>query len=163
MGRFSLQVPPLWAIPISTCVLPCLPTAVHGSRHGAEPAFLTQCLNPLLAVPGGQRVWRAMGCVLAAPVDVLVQAGQHRTPWAVFWKLELLIHQQCPIIYHPCKMFEMMGIVHVQQRQGIRYALLLVPMLPLSALQCGEAQNFVSYNDLLIHASLLLHLVKYLK
>ena len=131
--------------------------------HGAEPALLMQCLNPLLAVAGGQRVLRATGHVLAAPVDVLVQASQHHIPQAVSWKLRPLAHQQYPIINHPCEAFEMTGIVHVQQRQDIRYALLLIPMPLLGASQHGEAQNFVGYNELLIHASLPLHLVKYIK
>ena len=63
----------------------------------------------------------------------------------------------------PCEAFQMKGIIHVQQRQGIRYAFLLMPMLLIGALQCGEAQNFISYNDLLIHASLPPHLVEYIK
>ena len=53
---------------------------------GAEPASFMQHLNPLLAVPGGQHVQWAMGCILAALVDVPVQAGQHHTPRAVPWK-----------------------------------------------------------------------------
>ena len=130
---------------------------------GAEPAFSTQCLNPLLAVPGGQRVWWAMGHILPAPVDVPVQASQHHTPWAVFWKFWLLTHQQCPIIDCPHEVLKMAGIIHIQQEQGIQHAHPLQSMPPLSASQCREAQNFISYNDLLVHASLPLHLVKYVK
>ena len=105
----------------------------------------------------------AIGCVLTAPVDVLVQAGQHRTPWAVPWKFRPPSHQQCPIIVCPCKVLEMAGVIHVQQGQGIRHARPLHPMLPLGASQCREAQNLVSHNDLLVHASLPLHLVKHVK
>ena len=98
-----------------------------------------------------------------APVNVLVEASQHSTPLAVSWKLGLHAHQQCPIIDCPCKAFEMVGIIHIQQGQGIRHTLLLRPMLLLGALQHGEAQNFVGYYELLIHASLPLHLVKHIK
>ena len=97
------------------------------------------------------------------PVNVLVEAGQHSTPLAVSWKLRPSTHQQCPIINCPREAFEMAGVVHIQQGQGIRHALLLKPMPLLSASQCGEAQNFVGYNELLIHASLPVHLVKYIK
>ena len=76
----------------------CSPLA---TRCGAEPAFSTQCLNPLLAVPGGQRVWQAMSHICAASVDVPVQASQHRTPWAVSWEFWMPAHQQCPIIDCP--------------------------------------------------------------
>ena len=60
----------------------CSPLA---TPHGAEPAPSTQYLNPLfLAVPGGQCVWQAMGYILMAPVDVLVQASQHHTLHSAF-------------------------------------------------------------------------------
>ena len=86
---------------------------------GAEPAPSMQCLNPLLAVPGGQCVWWAMGRILTAPVDVLVQASQHRTPRAIPWKFGLPTHQQHPIIDCPHEVLEMAGVVHIQQGQSI--------------------------------------------
>ena len=98
-----------------------------------------------------------------APVNVLVEAHQHSTPLVVSWKLRPPAHLQCPIIDCPYEAFEMAGIIHIQQGQGIRYALLLVPMPPLSASQRGEAQYFVGYNELLVHASLPLHLIKCVK
>ena len=91
----------------------------------AEPAFLMQHLNPLLAVPGGQRVWWAMGHILTAPVDVPVQAGQHRTPRAVSSKLGPLAYLQCPIVDCPWEVLKMAAIIHIQQGQGIWQALLL--------------------------------------
>ena len=57
----------------------------------------------------------------------------------------------------------MAGIVDIQQEQGVRHALLLIPMPLLGASQHGEAQNFVGYNKLLVCASLPLHLIKYVK
>ena len=57
----------------------------------------------------------------------------------------------------------MVSIIHIQQGQGIRHALLLGPMLLLGASQHGEAQNFIGYYELLVHALLLLHLVKHVK
>ena len=129
----------------------------------AEPAFLMQHLNPLLAVPGGQHVWWAMGHIIMAPVDVPVQASQHCPPWVVSWKLGPLAYLQCPIIDCPCKVLEMAAVIHIQQGQGIWQALLLQPMPPLSTMQCREAQNFIGYNDRLVHASLPLHLVKHIE
>ena len=122
--------------------------------HGAQPAFSMQHLNPLLAVPRGQRVWWAMGHILMAPVDVPVQAGQHRTPWVASWKFWLPTHQQCPIIDCPHKVLEVAGVIYIQQGQGIWHAHPLCPMLLLSASQCGEAQNLVSDDDLLVHTPL---------
>ena len=113
--------------------------------------------------PGGQCVWCAMGCILTAPVDVPVQAGQHHTPQAVPWKFWPPTHQQCSIIDCPCEVLEMVGIIHIQQGQGIWHTHPLHSMPLLGASQCGESQNLVSYNDLLIHASLLLHWVEYVK
>ena len=69
-------------------------------------------------------------------------------------------HQQCPIIDCPCEVLEMAGVIHIQQGQGIRHARPLHPMLLLSASQCREAQNLISYNNLLIHAPLSLYLVE---
>ena len=138
----------------------CSPLA---TPHGAEPAPSMQHLNPLLAVPGGQCVWRAMGRILTAPVDVLVQASQHCTPWVVPWKFGPPTHQQCPIVDCPHEVLKMVGIVHIQEGQGIWHAHPLHPMLLLSASQCREAQNLLSHNDLLICASLLLHLVEHVK
>ena len=54
----------------------------------------------------------------------------------------------------------MVGVIHVQQGQGIGHAGLLHPMLPLGALQRGEAQDLISHYDLLIHAPLLPYLAK---
>ena len=131
--------------------------------HRAEPSLPIKCLSLLLAIPRGQRIWQAVGCIIAVPVNVLVEAGQPSTPWAVSWKLEPQAHQQCPIIDCPCEVLKMVGVVHIQQGQGIWHALLLRPMLLLSASQCREAQNFVGYYELFVHASLLLHLVKHVK
>ena len=97
----------------------CSPLA---TPHGAEPASSMQHLNPLLAVPGGQRVQWAMGCILAALVDVPVQAGQHRTPQVVPWKFRSPAPQQCPIIDCPCEVLKMVGVIHIQQGQGIWHA-----------------------------------------
>ena len=52
--------------------LGCPPLA---ASHGAEPSTAPQCLNPLLAVPGAQHVWQAMGHVIVAPVDMLIQVS----------------------------------------------------------------------------------------
>ena len=64
-------------------------------------------------------MWRAMSCILAAPVDVLVQASKHLTPRVVPRKFGLPTHQQCPIIDCPHEVLKMADIVHVQQGQGI--------------------------------------------
>ena len=138
----------------------CSPLA---NSHGAEPAPCTQCFNPLLAVPGDQHVWQAMGCILMAPVDVLVQASQHRTPRMVPWKFRPPAHQQCPITDCPHEVLEMAGVIHIQQGQGIRHAGLLHPMPLLGPSQCREAQDLISHYDLLICAPLLLYLVKHVK
>ena len=57
----------------------------------------------------------------------------------------------------------MVGIVHVQQGQGIWDAGPLQPVLPLSASQGREAQNLISYYNLFIQAPLPLDLVKYVE
>ena len=54
----------------------------------------------------------------------------------------------------------MAGVVHVQPGQGIWDAHPLQPMPPLGALQCGQAQNLISYHILFVQAPLPLHLVK---
>ena len=81
----------------------------------------------------------AMGRVLTAPVGMLVQASQHCTPRAVYWKFGSPTHQQRPIVDCPREALEMVGIVHIQQGQGIGHAGLLHPMLLLGALLCVEA------------------------
>ena len=83
--------------------------------------------------------WQAIGRILTAPVDMLVQASQHHTPRAVPWKFRLPTHQQCTIIDCPHEALEMMSINHVQQGQGIEHAGLLHPMLSLGALLHREA------------------------
>ena len=103
---------------------------------------------------------RAMGCILVAPVDVLVQASQHCTPRVVPWKFGSPAHQQCPIIDCLGEALEMMGIIHIQQGQGIGHASLLHPMPLLSASQHREAQDLISHYDLLICAPLLPYLVE---
>ena len=127
---------------------------------GAESASPSQCLNSLLAVPGGRHVQQAMGHILTAPVDVLVQAGQHRTLEVASWKFRPPTYQQCPIIDCPHEVLKMAGVIHIQQGQGIQHAHPLHPMPPLSASQCREAQNLVSYHALFIQALLPLHLIE---
>ena len=102
----------------------CSPLA---TLHRAKPSLLTKHLSLLLAIPRGQCIWRAVGCVITAPVNVLVEASQHSTPWAVSWKLGLQAHQQCLIIDCPHEVLKMVGIVHIPQGQGIRHTLLLRP------------------------------------
>ena len=134
----------------------CSPLA---ASLGAEPPSLRS--TSILSWQSQEAsVWRAMGRILAAPVDVLVQASQHRTPRVVSWKFGSPAYQQCPIIDCPHEVLEMAGIVHVQQGQGIRHASLLHPMPPLSASQCGEARDLIGHYNLLIHAPLLPYLVK---
>ena len=101
-----------------------------------------------------------MGHILTAPVDVLEQAGQHHTPGAASWKFRPPTYQQCPIVDCPCEVLEMVGVVHIQQGQGIWHAHPLQPMLPLGASQHREAQNLISYHDLFIQAPLPLHLIE---
>ena len=84
-------------------------------------------------------MWWAMGHILVAPVDVLVQASQHRTPRAVPWKFGSPTHQQCPIIDCPHEVLEMADVIHIQQGQGIRHASHLHAMLLFGASQHGEA------------------------
>ena len=95
-----------------------------------------------------------------SPLDVLVQAGQHHTPGAASWKFRLPTYQQCPIIDCPHEVLQMAGVIHIQQGQGIWHVHPLQPMLSLGASQHGEAQNLISYHDLFIQASLLLHLIE---
>ena len=52
----------------------------------------------------------------------------------------------------------MMSVINIQQGQGIRYASLLEPVLPVSALVHGEAEYRVCDNDLLIGPLLFLDL-----
>ena len=84
-------------------------------------------------------MWWAMGHIIAAPVDMLVQASQHCSPRAVSWKFRPPAHQQRAIVDCPHEVLKMVSIVHVQQGQGIRHAGLLHPVLSLGALLCGEA------------------------
>ena len=100
-----------------------------------------------------------MSCIITAPVDMLMQAGQHRTPRTVSWKFRLCAHQQCTIIDCPREVLEMMSIIHIQQGQGVGHAGLLKPMLSLSALVRGEAEYLVGDYDLFISPPLLLDLV----
>ena len=81
-------------------------------------------------------MWRAMGCIIAAPVDMLLQASQHRTPRAVSWKFGSPAHQQCTIIDCPCEVLEMADVIPIQQGQGIGHASLLHPVPSLSTLLC---------------------------
>ena len=78
-----------------------------------------------------------MGHIIAAPVDMLIQASQHHTPRAVSWKFGSPAHQQCAIVDCPRKALEMADVIHVQQGQGIGHAGLLHPMPSLSTLLRG--------------------------
>ena len=52
----------------------------------------------------------------------------------------------------------MMGIIHIQQSQGIGHASLLEPMPPVSAPVCGEAEYLVCNDNLLVSPPQLLDL-----
>ena len=118
-----------------------------------------QHLNSLLAVPGALRVWQAMGHIIVAPVDLLMQAGQHCTPRMVSWKFGLRAHQQCTIIDCPREVLEAMSVIHVQQGQGVGHTGLLEPMPLLSAPVHREAEDLVGDYDLFVSPPLLLDLV----
>ena len=75
---------------------------------------------------------QAMGHIIAAPLDMLIQASQHCTPRAVSWKFGSPTHQQRAIIECSREALEMAYIIHIQQGQGIGHAGLLHPMPSLS-------------------------------
>ena len=100
-----------------------------------------------------------MGCIIVAPVDMLMQPRQQHTPRMVSWKCEPCAHQQCTIVDCPHEVLEMTCVIHVQQGQGIRHAGLLEPMQSLSALVHREAEDLVCDYDLFIGPPLLLDLV----
>ena len=136
----SITIPPGWCLGVASRAasrpppgLGCPPPA---ALHGAEPATPLQCLNPLLAVPGAQCVRRAMGHIIAAPVDMFIQASPHCKPRVVSWKFGSPAHQQCAIIDCPREALEMADIIHIQQGQGIEHAGLLHPMPSLSTPLC---------------------------
>ena len=104
-------------------------------------------------------MWWAMGRIIAAPVDMLMQPSQHCTPRTVSWKFGLQAHQQCAIIDHPHEVLKMMHVIHIQQGQGIGHAGLLEPVPSLSAPVHREAEYLVCNNDLLVNPLLLLDLV----
>ena len=104
-------------------------------------------------------MWQAMGHIIVAPVDMLMQPSQHRTPRTVSWKFRPWAHQQHTIVDCPHKALKMMSIIHVQQGQGIGHAGLLEPVPSLSAPVCGEAEYLVCNDDLLVSPLLLLDLV----
>ena len=104
-------------------------------------------------------MWWAMGRIITAPVDMLMQPSQHRTPRMISWKFGLQAHQQHAIIDFPCKVHEVMSIIHVQQGLGIGHAGLLKPVPPVGAPVRGEAEYLVCNDDLLIGPPLLLDLV----
>ena len=101
----------------------------------------------------------AMGHIITAPVDMLMQPSQHCTPRTISWKFGPQAHQQHAIVDHPCEVLEMMSVIHVQQGQGIGHTSLLKPMPPVSAPVCREAEYLVCNDDLLVGPSLLLDLV----
>ena len=105
-----------------------------------------------------KRVWRAMGHVVAAPVDMLMQPGQHRTPWTISWKFRSQAHQQRAIVDCPRKALEMTSVIHFQQGQCIRHVSFLKPVPLVSAPVHGEAEYLVCNNDFLISPPLLLDL-----
>ena len=100
-----------------------------------------------------------MGCIIAAPVDMIMQPSQHHTPRMVSWKFRPCTHQQCAIVDCPHEVLEMMGIIHIQQGQGIRHTGLLKPMPLLSAPVCGGAEDLIYNYDLFVGPPLLLDLV----
>ena len=104
-------------------------------------------------------MWWAMGCIIAAPVDMLMQTSQHRTPRMVPWKFGPHAHQQRAIIDCPCKVLEMVSIIHIQQGQDVRHASLLHPMPSLDAPLHGEAENLIGHYDLFMGPPLLFDLV----
>ena len=163
----SIPVPLGWCLGAALRAAPGSPPgpgcSPFAAPHGAEPAPSTQYLNPLLAVPGGQCVWWAMGHILMAPVNVLVQASQHRTPRAFPWKFGPPAHQQCHIIDCPHEVLEMAGVIHIQRGQGIQQTSLLHSMPLLGASQCRETQDLASHYNLLIRTLPLLYLVEHVK
>ena len=100
-----------------------------------------------------------MGHIIAALVDMLMQASQHRAPRTVSWKFRPRAHQQCTIIDCPHKALEIMSIIHIQQGQGVRHAGLLKPVPSLSALVREEAEDLVGDYNLFVSPLLLLDLV----
>ena len=101
---------------------------------------------------------QAMGCIIVAPVDMLMQPSQHRTPRTISWKFRLRVHQQRAIVDCPREVLKMTSIIHVQQGQGIGHARLLEPVPPVSAPVCREAEYLVCDDDLLVSPPLLLDL-----
>ena len=104
-------------------------------------------------------MWWAIGHVITAPVDVLMQASQHHTPRMVPWKFGPCTHQQCAIVDCPRKAVKMASIIHIQQGQGIGHAGLLQPVPSISAPLHGEAEDLICNYDLFIDPPLLLDLV----
>ena len=104
-------------------------------------------------------MWWAMGHIIAALVDMLMQASQHCTPRTVSWKFGPCAHQQCTIIDCPHEALEMMSVIHVQQGQGVRHAGLLKPVPLLGAPVRGEAEDLIGNYDIYIGPPLLLDLV----
>ena len=104
-------------------------------------------------------MWWAMGHIIAAPVDMLMQPGQHCTPRMVSWKFGMHAHQQCAIVDCPCEAIEMTSIIHIQQGQGIGHTGLLEPVLLIGAPVCGEAEYLICDYDLFVGPPLLLDLV----
>ena len=103
-------------------------------------------------------MWRAMGHIIADPVDMLMQASQHCTQRTVPWKFRPHTHQ-CAIVDCPREALGMASVIHVQQGQGIRHASLLHPMPSLGAPLHGEAENLICQYDLFVGPLLLFDLV----
>ena len=100
-----------------------------------------------------------MGCIIVAPVDMLMQPRQQHTPRTVSWKFGPCAHQQCTIVDCPCEVLEMTCVIHVQKGQGIGHAGLLEPMPLLGPPVHREAEDLICDYDLFVRPPLLLDLV----
>ena len=81
----------------------------------AQAAHAMQCLHPLLMIQGTQRLWRAMGCIIAAPINVSLEPRQHGAPGPGAQTFGLWAHQQGAVIDGPGQTLKMSSILDVKE------------------------------------------------